>query len=190
MPQYLIFPWLWERSWIWSLSFHLYNSGGWLYGKLIFFESLRVRMPSGTTNLKNNNSRTRRLSNGYCTCIPIIQLHSIFKLLQIDFWVFVDRHTCFCITIVLPVVLASRVRKLVAIYQIYLWSVVYYDAGISIMSCYSMVPLINSPISWTFGVTPRLITLCSGGICSRIGLLPIFSNVTSTSIVQKTTPPP
>ncbi len=59
--------------------------------------------------------------SGFYTSIPIIQLHSIFKLLQIGFWVFVGRHTCFYITIKLPFVLTPRVGKLITIYHISLW---------------------------------------------------------------------
>jgi len=56
------------------------------------------------------------------------------------------------------------------------------------MSCYSMVPLISSPIAWTSGMTRRLITLCSRRTYSRIGLLPIFSSVVGTLTVWNTSP--
>lgn len=42
---------------------------------------------------------------------------------------------------------------------------VHSPADISIMFCYSSVPLISSPISQRFGVTPRQITLCSKRTC-------------------------
>jgi len=75
-------------------------------------------MASEELNFAGNSSRTKRLSSEFCTSIPIVQLHSIFKLLQIDFLVFVGKHTSFCITTKLPLILVLRVGKLVAIYHI------------------------------------------------------------------------
>jgi hypothetical protein len=54
-------------------------------GDFFFFGSSSLKMAFRELNFGVNNSRTKRLSNEFCTCIPIIQFHSIFKLLQIDF---------------------------------------------------------------------------------------------------------
>jgi hypothetical protein len=113
MQWYSIFPWLWKRSQIWFLYFHIYNNGGWRYGIHTFSRISSVKMAFGEPNLGSNKSGARRLSCGFCACIPIIQFHSIFNLLQIDLWVFVSRHTYFYITIKLPLVSTPRTRKLV-----------------------------------------------------------------------------
>jgi hypothetical protein len=66
--------------------------------------------------LGSNNSKVGKLSSRFCTCIPIIQLHSIFNLQQIDFSMFVGLHIFFYITTKLIVVSMSKVGKLVAIF--------------------------------------------------------------------------
>jgi hypothetical protein len=50
-----------------------------------FLGSSSLRMASRKVNLGDNNLGTKRLSSGFFIGIPIIQFHSIFKLLQIDF---------------------------------------------------------------------------------------------------------
>ncbi len=41
-------------------------------GELFVYGNSSLKMASGETNIGHNNSRIRRLSNDFCTCIPII----------------------------------------------------------------------------------------------------------------------
>ncbi len=58
----------------------------------------------------------RTLLNEFYTGIPIIKVHSIFKLWRINFWEFVGRHIFFYITTKLPFVSAPIIREFVSCY--------------------------------------------------------------------------
>jgi hypothetical protein len=88
-----------EKGPIYDLSLLLctiVETGVW---EICFFKEFKLKDGIQRSKSWVNNSSARMLSSGFCTSIPIIQFHSIFKLLQIDFLMFVGRHTCFCITI-------------------------------------------------------------------------------------------
>jgi hypothetical protein len=102
------------------LSSYIQN-GGCRYGRFVFFWEFKLKDGIRRIKFWGQQLTTKKMSNEFCIGIPIIQLHSIFKLLQIDFWVFLGKHICFCITTKLPFILVLKVGKLVTIYQIYLW---------------------------------------------------------------------
>lgn len=154
-------------------------------------------MGSREANIENNNLGARRLSIGCYTSIPtylvfhsIIKFHYVLNLQQIIFYVFVCPHSFFGSPQSFPY-FGTKGRKVVGhTCRFHCEGTIHFPAIISIMYCYPMVSLINFPISWRYGVIPRLITLCSERTYSRIGLLHIFSNVVGTLIVQNITLPP
>jgi hypothetical protein len=106
-----------------------------------------------------------------------------FLSMCLSTFIFLDHHK------VSPT-LAPRVGKLVAMLRDFIVKVLFIFLQLFLSCRYPMVSLINFPISWRYGVTQRLIALCSRMTCSRIDLLHIFSNVVGTLIVQKITLPP
>jgi hypothetical protein len=123
----------------------------------------------GETNLGNNNLGAKRLSNGFCTNIPtylVFQVNhktSFRPQLVANYFlsvcwfahVFLDHHKA-------SFTLNAEGRR-VGSHACRFHSL----ACISIMFYYSLVPLINSPISWRFGVTTRLVALCFRRTCSK-----------------------
>ncbi len=135
-----------------------------------FFGSSSLEVGFGKTNLGNNNLGARRLPNGFCANIPT---YLVFQ---------VNHKTSFCPQLVANYFLS--VRWFAHVFLDHHKASLTLDAKgrrvsshacrfhsfacIFIMFYYSMVPLINSPISWRFGVTTRLVALCFKRTCSRI----------------------
>lgn len=86
--------------------------GGW---EIFFFREFKPK--DGIQINKHNNLRASRLLNDFCIGIPIIQLHSIFHMWQIDFKMFIGLHIFFYITIKFILISAPQVGELVAIFS-------------------------------------------------------------------------
>ncbi len=117
-------------------------------------------MGFGETNLGSIDLRTRRLSNRFFTYIPTyLVFHSIINFIPFSIC---NKLFSKCVLIHIPFFQISTKLPLSWHRRQESWqpyfifrqeAIVHILECISIMFCYSMVPLINSPISQTFDVT-------------------------------------